>query len=163
MVNAALTQYRSRKCQRVTTSSLSGETVALTTVFESAYMLRNAVSEVLGRRVSLFAFTDISSLFQVIAKSNPVREKRLLIDAAILKDAYSSGSLDNLCFIRTEFNPADPLSKDVADETFLLGLLHDGRLEHDVAEFIIEDTSLPDAVNSPAGGKEVDLSLLLKE
>lgn len=43
------------------------------------------------------------------------------------------------------------------------GLLRDGWLEKDVAEFIIEDTSLPDTVNAPAGGKEVYLSLLLEE
>lgn len=32
----------------------------------------------------------------------------LLIDATILKEAYSSGSLDNLGFIRTLFNQSDP-------------------------------------------------------
>lgn len=101
-------------------------------------------------------------LLTVTAKSNPVCEKRLLIDAEILKDAYSSGSLDNLGFIRTRFNPSDPLSKDIADESLLLGLLRDVKLELDVAEFIIDDTYLPATVDAPAGGKEVDMSLLLE-
>lgn len=72
-------------------------------------MLRNAVSKILGRRASPFAFTNSYSLVQVLAKSYPVHEKKLLIEAAILEEAYSSGSLDNLGFIRSRFNPADPL------------------------------------------------------
>lgn len=122
-------------------------------------MLRKTVSGILGRRVSLFAFPDIYSLFQVIAKSNPVPEKRFLIDDSILKVAHSSVSLDNLGFIRTKFNPAEPLSRDVADETFLLGLLRGGQLEQEVTEFIIKNTSQPDTVNASSGDKEVELSL----
>lgn len=76
-------------------------------------------------------------MFQVFAKGNPVRKTWLPIDAAILKEAYSSGSLDNLGFIRTRLNPSDPLSKDVGDETLLLRVLVEGKLDRDFAEFII--------------------------
>lgn len=71
--NAALSQHWSRKCQRVTQSTLSGEAIALTTVFESAFILRNAVSEIFGLRVPLFVFADSYSLFQVMAKSKLFR------------------------------------------------------------------------------------------
>lgn len=126
-------------------------------------MLRTAVSEILGRRASLFAFTSSYLLFQVVAKSNPVREKRLLIDAAILMEAYSSYSLDNLGFTRTSFNPANPLSNGVVNETLLLRVLARGKVDHDVAEFIIEKASLPDTKNTPFSGSDVDLFLVLEE
>lgn len=61
--------------------------------------------------------------------------------------------LDKFGFIPTKFNSVDPLSKDVVNETLLLGLLRDGRLEINVAELIIENTSLPDVVNAPSCGK----------
>lgn len=92
----------------------------------------HTVSEIIVRRVLLVSFTDRYSLFQAIAKSNPVREKNRLILASILKDAYSYSSLDNLGFIRTRFNPSDPLSKDIVDKTLLLGLLREEKLEHEV-------------------------------
>lgn len=147
----------------MTLGTLAGKAIAQTTVFDSPFMLRNAVSKILGRRVSLFAFTDSYSLFQVVAKSNPVREKRLLIGAAILKEAYSSGYLYNLGFIRTRFHLVDPLSKDTDDESLLFRILAEGKLDHDDSEFIIKDASLPNTVDTPAGGKEVDISLLLEE
>lgn len=56
--NATLTQYWSRKCQRVTPSSLAREIITFITVFNSAFMLRNAVLGILCRRKALFAFTD---------------------------------------------------------------------------------------------------------
>lgn len=55
-------------------------------------------------------------------------------------------------FIRTRLNSSDPLFKDIAEETLLLGLLRDGKFEHEVAEFIIDDMSLPATYNAPAGG-----------
>lgn len=57
-----------------------------------------------------------------------MRDKGLLIYAGILKDAYSSGLLENLGFIRTRFNPSDPLSKDIADEILLHNLLQNDKL-----------------------------------
>lgn len=56
--NAALYQYWSRKCQRVTPSALAGEEIALTTVFDSAFMLRHAGYKTLGRRIPILALTD---------------------------------------------------------------------------------------------------------
>lgn len=64
-------------------------------------------------------------------------------------------------FIRTRFNPSDPLSKDIADESLLHDLLQKEKLENDVAEFIIDDEPLPATVNASARGKEVDLDLSL--
>lgn len=160
---AAFTQYWSRKGQRVTLSTLADKEIAFTTVFDSVFMLRHAASEILGQRVPLFALTDSYSLFQVIAKGNPVREKRLLIDAAILKDAYYSGSPDNLGFIRTRLNTSDPLFKDIADESLLLSLLRDVNLDDEVEEFITEDIFFLATANASNDGREVDPSLLLED
>eukprot|EP00173_Palmaria_palmata_P003376 Plantae.Rhodophyta-Palmaria_palmata.ctg3529.p1 GENE.Plantae.Rhodophyta-Palmaria_palmata.ctg3529~~Plantae.Rhodophyta-Palmaria_palmata.ctg3529.p1 ORF type:complete len:177 (+),score=14.17 Plantae.Rhodophyta-Palmaria_palmata.ctg3529:593-1123(+) len=71
--NVALAHYWSRKCQRATPSTLFGEAIALNTAFDSALMLRNAVSEILGRRVfysSLLAATrSFSSWPRVISSA----------------------------------------------------------------------------------------------
>eukprot|EP00173_Palmaria_palmata_P004773 Plantae.Rhodophyta-Palmaria_palmata.ctg7213.p3 GENE.Plantae.Rhodophyta-Palmaria_palmata.ctg7213~~Plantae.Rhodophyta-Palmaria_palmata.ctg7213.p3 ORF type:complete len:119 (-),score=14.40 Plantae.Rhodophyta-Palmaria_palmata.ctg7213:391-747(-) len=113
------------------------------------------------RQVELYMFIDSYSLFQVIAKLSLVREKRLLVDAAVLLQAYSGNSLTNLGFCRTRFNISDCLSKDIVDEVLLLEALKTGALDHPVAECIIADDNLPEVVDKPAGQKEFDLSLLL--
>eukprot|EP00173_Palmaria_palmata_P005079 Plantae.Rhodophyta-Palmaria_palmata.ctg8220.p2 GENE.Plantae.Rhodophyta-Palmaria_palmata.ctg8220~~Plantae.Rhodophyta-Palmaria_palmata.ctg8220.p2 ORF type:complete len:109 (+),score=20.78 Plantae.Rhodophyta-Palmaria_palmata.ctg8220:720-1046(+) len=105
-------------------------------------------------------FIDSYSLFQVVAKSSPVREKRLPIDAAVLRQAYSGKSLTNLGFCRTRVNISDCLSKDIVDEVMLLEALKTGTLDHPVAEFIIDDDNLPEVIEKPTRQKEVDLSLL---
>lgn len=50
--SAALAHLYSRKCQRVTPRTFAGEFIALTTVFDAAFVLRNNVSDILGRLLS---------------------------------------------------------------------------------------------------------------
>eukprot|EP00173_Palmaria_palmata_P004286 Plantae.Rhodophyta-Palmaria_palmata.ctg5517.p2 GENE.Plantae.Rhodophyta-Palmaria_palmata.ctg5517~~Plantae.Rhodophyta-Palmaria_palmata.ctg5517.p2 ORF type:complete len:110 (-),score=17.76 Plantae.Rhodophyta-Palmaria_palmata.ctg5517:80-409(-) len=108
-------------------------------------------------------FVDSYSLFQIVAKSGPVMEKRLLVDAAVLQQAYSEKSLSNLGFCRTRFNISDCLSKDVVGETALHDMIKSGKLDHPIAEYVLADENLPEAVDTPSGSKEVDLSFMLNE
>lgn len=148
-----------RKGQRKAGSALASEVIGFVTLFDYAFMVRHTLSKMTNRKVPLYLFTDSYSMFSTITKSSSVREKRLLLDLAIIREAYSDKAVDNIGFVRTKFNIADCLTKimttEQMDEAFTSGFL-----SHEVAEYIIADENLPIS-DTPTGSKEVDLSVFL--
>lgn len=59
-------------------------------------------------------FTDLQPLFDAVNTSCPMTEKRLLIDIAELRESYAKGEL-NYGWIQSQYNLADPLTKDMTD------------------------------------------------
>ena len=54
--------------------------------------------------------TDSLSLFDVVTKATLTTEKRLMIDIKV-KDTYHRNEIENIGFIRSEYNPSDALTK----------------------------------------------------
>ena len=81
-------------------------------------------------------FTDSKSLFDTITKRSQISEKRLLIDMATVRDAYRRKEMQNIGFIKTNYNIADPLTKESENET-LDELLYTGILQHPVSQWIV--------------------------
>lgn len=119
-------------------SVLAGEVIACVTVFDLAFSLRHSLSQILGFRVPLHLFTDSYSLFATVTKFQAIREKRLLIDLAVVREANRRREVERFGFVRTADMPADGLTK-VMDSPTLKRLMVDGRLDHPVAEYIEED------------------------
>lgn len=159
--NSCPASWFCRKGQRKTGSTLASEILGFVTLFDYAFMVRHTISKMTGKRVPLFLFTDSYSLFSTITKSTSVREKRLLIDLAIIREAYSDKAVDNIGFVRTKFNMADCLTKSMPTEQ-MDEALSSGFLNHEVAEYIIADENLPIS-DTPVGNKEVDLSVFLSD
>jgi hypothetical protein len=86
-----------------------------------------------------------------------VREKRLLIDLAVIRQSYRRFEVDNIGFIRTAYNIADPLTKNV-NNAVLDTLLETGKLSHPVDEFIVRKKG-PDSTSLRAAPSSVDLSI----
>lgn len=149
--NCAPLHWYSKRCPRVVSSILSGETIACVTTFDLAFAIRHTMQEILGRSLDLFLFTDSYSLFSTITKYQCVREKRLMIDLSILRQAYRAGDATNFGFVTSDFMIADPLTKDTTNP-LLDRILQEGKLEHPVAEYVADITS-----NAPT---TVDVSIL---
>jgi adenine deaminase len=80
----------------------------------------------------------------------------LLIDLAVLRQAYRKYDLDDVGFIRSAYNPADCLTKEVR-ECMLLTVLKTGKLTHPVDEYIQRNQ---DANRAEASvGNSVNLSI----
>lgn len=80
-------------------------------------------------------FADSKSLFDAITKRSQISEKRLLIDLATLRDARRRNVMNNIGFIRTEHNIADPLTKDM-NKPILDQMLNTGVFAHPTAQWI---------------------------
>lgn len=85
-------------------------------VFDLAFIVSHTLSKLLGRRSPLFFFIDSYSLFQTITTESSIREKRLFIDLAIPRQAFYGKSVDNIGFVRSEYNLADCLTKEMNSE-----------------------------------------------
>jgi Reverse transcriptase (RNA-dependent DNA polymerase) len=152
-----LLHWFSRKCPRVTSSVLAAEVIACVTVFDIAYALREVLEQVLKRRIPLYLFTDSYSLFSTVTKYQSVREKRLLIDLAVIRQSYRRFEVDNIGFIRTVYNIADPLTKNTTN-VVMDKLLRTGKLSHPVDEFIVRDLN-SDSLSLRSARSSVDLSI----
>jgi hypothetical protein len=79
--------------------------------------------------------TDSYSFFFTVTQYNALREKRLSIEVAVVREAYAKFELANQGFVRTGYNLADPMAKHVKN-THLDKLLDTGVVDHPVEEYI---------------------------
>jgi hypothetical protein len=90
---------------------LGSESVAFEDGFDAAYSLKHDLQTILKRSVDKLMYTDRLSLFDVITKSSTTAEKRLMIDLVVVREAYDRMEIAQLAFLRTNWNPADALTK----------------------------------------------------
>lgn len=109
--NANIIHYGSSRGKRVARSILSAEIHALVLGYDQAYVVRDLVEELLGKEVSLEAYVDSRSVFEVLAKDDNTTEKWLQIDIHALRKSYSKGELDRIGWISGDSNPADEMTK----------------------------------------------------
>jgi hypothetical protein len=88
--------------------------------------------------------TDSNSFFSAVTQYNALREKRLSIEVAVVREAYEKFELANLRFVRTAYNLADPMTKHVKN-THLDKLLDTGVVDHPVEEYITRAPMTHDA------------------
>lgn len=125
----SLISWASNRSKRVTRSVLAAELFALSHAYDVGFGLRHTLSSLLGREVPLKIYTDSKTLFQSVTNLTSMSEKRLLIDIAVLRDAYRNGDLKHFAHIDTAENPADGMTKPRAS-SFLVKALRTGKLRH---------------------------------
>ena len=133
--NCSIITWSSTKCKRVTRSVLAAELYATANAFDIGFAIAHTFGHLLGRKIELRVFTDSRTLFDAIISFCAMTEKRLLIDIACLRQAYRSGELANLGWIRSEQNVADALTKDKVNSA-LHNVLRDHKLNVSVQQWI---------------------------
>lgn len=102
--------HGSKRCKRVTRSVMSSELHALILGFDYAFIIRNLLEEILGRKVRLDAYVDIKTVFDVISKDGNTTERRLKIDTFALRESYERGDKSKVGWIPGDASPADALT-----------------------------------------------------
>jgi hypothetical protein len=110
--------------------------MAFADVFYAAYSLKHDLQTILKRNVEILTYTDSLSLFDVITQSSTTAEKRLVIDLVVVREAYDRMEIAQLAFLRTNWNPADALTK-VSRNTYLETIMSTGTIDHPVAQWVI--------------------------
>lgn len=121
---------------RITRSSIAGETLALADAFDNLFMVKYELQRMLGNDVPLLMLTDSKISFDIITRNRYTTETRLMIDVAVLRQAYNSGHIANNWLIKQDYNATDALIK-VGPNTALNPLLFRGFVQHPVLLYFL--------------------------
>ena len=109
--------------------------MAFADAFDMAFAIRNDPSNMLSQKLPIVMLTDSLSLIDVVTKATLTTEKRLMIDIRVVKDSYHRNEIENIGFIRSEYNPADALTK-VKPSSILEIIMSSSQLIHPVEQWI---------------------------
>ncbi len=90
---------------------LATELFAALDPFDFGHVLCETLRAILGRKIRLVIAIDSQTVFHVLIKLAKTTEKRLLIDAAVLKQAYDMHEISDIVLISGQSTPADVLTK----------------------------------------------------
>lgn len=144
--NASIISFRSYKCRRRVRSILGGEAIAFIDGFDQGFLLRAQLRALLGRTLPMRILTDSASLYHVMTRATLTTERRLIIDLMAARESYARGEISDIGLIRSQYNPADELTKDT-DCSRLLAIMTSHHISHPVEEWVTRATTNMDAVN----------------
>ena len=82
--------------------------------------------------------TDSKCLFDVLTSGSSLREKRLLIDIAVPKEAYQKEEFNKVRHVFSDHNPADALTKPNFNQA-MNSILKTGKLSLDVNNWVVRN------------------------
>ena len=127
--------WSSHKSKHVSISVLGSEIMALADPFDMAFAMKNDICKMTSLDIPIVTLTESLSLLDVITKPKIKSESRLMIDAKVVKDAYQKHELGAIGFIRSEYNPADALTK-IKKRDILNKMLKESILSHLIEQWI---------------------------
>ena len=148
----SLLSWCSKKSRRVTRSTMAAEIFSTVLGFDHGFALRDLLSEVLGRHVSLELYTDSQTAWDSMTSLRSTNERRLLVDIFALREAYRLRELDCLGRIDSKFTPADSMTKAEPNSALTL-ILSTNKIDHPVE---IHTGTGPIRMPSPAGSGTSD-------
>jgi hypothetical protein len=136
----------------------AAEVISIVTAFDTASALRDVLEEIYQQSVLLYGLNDPYSFLSTVTQYNALREKRLSIGIAVVRESYATLELVNLGFVRTAYSLADPMMKHVK-KTHLDKLLDTGVVGHPVKEFVTPAQMTHDSPFDKAGKQSFGVSI----
>ena len=109
--NSNLVHASSVRARRRARSVLSAEIFALMDGFDAGYVVRDLLSKLLGRKVDLHILTDSRSAFHILTTLITTKEKRLMLDVHLMREAYERREITRVSWISSSCNISDCLTK----------------------------------------------------
>ena len=79
--------------------------------FDQVYVIKEAMTNILGREVMMTIYTDSKCLFDALTNLNTTSEKRLMIDLSMLRESYERREITSVMWVPGCQNPADAMTK----------------------------------------------------
>ncbi|GAB1599883.1 hypothetical protein Ahia01_000265800 [Argonauta hians] len=121
--------WQSKKLKRVVKSTLSTETMALMEGAEQCFLLKSIIKEIFNISLPIIVIADSKSLKDCLSTSKTLEDKRLKVDICVVRDYVKKKEIHQLCWISTEKQLADSLTKSGANPAKLLQVLQSARLQ----------------------------------
>ena len=127
--------FKSYKSRRVTRSSMAGEVIAFSDLFDVATTLGAQLSTILGRQIPVQLFTDSKSLLDVISKGSRTSGKRML-NIAAAREGFKNNTISDIGFVPSSNNMADWLTKQM-NQAMLWEAINSGVLSIQPEQWIV--------------------------
>lgn len=115
--SAKIFHYGSNRCRRVARSVMETEVQGLVLGFEFAFIIRQVLLEIIGRKLCFEAYTDSKTLLNIVAKDGATTERRLKIYIFAFHGSHEKGELSSNGWIPSSENIADVLTKPVSSKS----------------------------------------------
>jgi hypothetical protein len=110
--------------------------IAFAEAFDSSFVLKSDLEDMLNMRIPIRMYTDSQSLFDVISKGSMTAERRLQIDIALAREGFDRKWISNIALIASQDNLADALTKPRASAR-LLEVLKTAKLRPHARKWIV--------------------------
>jgi hypothetical protein len=87
--NAHVLHWFAKKYPRVTGSVLAAEIIGFVTAFDMVFNQRDVLDEIYHQSIPLYGLTDSYSFFSTVTQYNALRDKRISIEVAVIREAYA--------------------------------------------------------------------------
>lgn len=110
---ASIVHYGSGRCHRVLRSVMAPEVHALVHSYDNASVVRDALTELIGREVDEKAYVDSCTLYKVVVKNDCTAERRVQTDLRMLRESYRKRELKRVLWIPDKNNAANVLTNEM--------------------------------------------------
>ena len=128
--NAIPIYWQSNRLKRVVKSTLAAETLAFSDAAESCFWLKTIFEELIPNACcKLDCFTDNKSLSQSVYSTTLMRDKRLQVDIAAIREMISKMEINSVKWVSSDAQLADCLTKEGADSEKLVQAVCAGNID----------------------------------
>ena len=117
---------------------MGAEKFGLVNACDAAIIIQHDLSHILKKTLKIVVLTDSETLFNVIIRNGPTSEKRLMIDIKCAGEAYNTNIIEDIIWIRRNFNIGDAITK-AAVSNELVKTLRTGKIHFEIERSIIRN------------------------
>ena len=115
--------WQSRRIKRIVNSTLAAECLVAVETAETCLLIRATLEEIFDKRIKTSIFSDNRSLVEASHTTTQMENKRLQIDIGILREMLERNEIDELRWIDTKYQVANPLTKAGTSSDYLLHIV----------------------------------------
>lgn len=101
-----------------------------------AFAILQDLKKMVGHPIPLTMLTDSDSLFKIIVKSTETIEKRMIVDVRAAREAYVTGAISHVRWIRTHHNIVDGVTK-MENSSVLEDFLDKGTVSLNIGQWVM--------------------------
>lgn len=140
--NSNIIDYGSLKSRRLFLSVLGAETFALVYACNAATLLQHDLQNIPNKTLKITFLSDSAKIFDIKIINARTTENCVMVDIKAGRESYNGDIIDDIIWIRWNFNLDDAMAKPAINSE-LLRALNTGEIAHGIAKSTIKEKSTP--------------------
>ena len=103
---------------------------------DAAIVIQHDMEKMLKRKFKIKLLTDSETVFKVVIRNASTTERRLMIDIKAAREAYNEGTINDVIWIRRDYNLADAMTK-YKIQPQLVEFLQTGKVKYEEEQSVL--------------------------